>query len=107
MRELRTILEVMFPTLYLDFQYPNQNLKSKLKVLRELEEERGAYGKRAFELSGYDEWPRYYELYRKLCAYTHLSMNVTGRNIQGIGKYPPAEPGALLCEPLEAAERGR
>jgi hypothetical protein len=23
------------------------------------------------------------------------------------GKYPPAEPGALFCEPLKAAERGR
>ena len=23
------------------------------------------------------------------------------------GKYPPAEPGALCCEPLEAAMRGR
>ena len=23
------------------------------------------------------------------------------------GKYPPAKPGALLCEPLKAAERGR
>ncbi len=25
----------------------------------------------------------------------------------GKSKYPPAEPGALLCEPLKAAERGR
>jgi 2,4-dienoyl-CoA reductase-like NADH-dependent reductase (Old Yellow Enzyme family) len=24
---------------------------------------------------------------------------------EGQGKYPPAEPGALLCEPLKAAER--
>ena len=24
-----------------------------------------------------------------------------------IGKYPPAEPGALVCEPLKAADRGR
>jgi hypothetical protein len=23
------------------------------------------------------------------------------------GKYPPAEPGALGCEPLKAADRGR
>ena len=23
------------------------------------------------------------------------------------GKYPPAEPGALVCEPLKAANRGR
>jgi len=24
-----------------------------------------------------------------------------------VSKYPPAEPGALVCEPLEAARRGR
>jgi hypothetical protein len=28
-----------------------------------------------------------------------------GRDMQS--KYPPAEPGALDCEPLEAASRGR
>ncbi len=28
-------------------------------------------------------------------------------NLYGTGKYPPAEPGALVCEPLKAANQGR
>jgi hypothetical protein len=30
-----------------------------------------------------------------------------GQFVESKSKYPPAEPGALGCEPLKAAERGR
>jgi hypothetical protein len=33
--------------------------------------------------------------------------SIAAESILGEGKYIPAEPGALVCEPLEAAIRGR
>jgi hypothetical protein len=86
MRELRTILEVMFPAYYLDTTSPNGDLAGKLQLLLQLEESRVGFGKRAFEMSGVNKWKYYYKLYQQLCAYTHLSLAVTGQNIRRIAE---------------------
>jgi len=46
--------------------------------------------------------PAYPELARKMHILGTVKVEVVVAR-----KYPPAEPGALVCEPLEAARRGR
>jgi hypothetical protein len=84
MRELRTILEVMFPAYFLDSAHPDIPLDGKLRLLQELEESRSGYGKKVFKMSEIDGWEYYYDLYRQLCQYTHLSMTVTGQKIKDV-----------------------
>lgn len=91
MRELRTILEGMFPAYYLDFQHPRMSVESKLTSLRKLEESHVTHGKKAFAMSGVPEWKRYYRLYKQLCSYTHISMAVTGKAMRTIATEGYAE----------------
>ena len=84
MRELGTILEGMFPAFRLDIMTPGTSLETKFNRLQELVESRATYGKRAFRTSGVPEWRRYYDLYRQLCSYTHLSMAVAGTNMRKV-----------------------
>lgn len=84
MRELRTILEGMFPAFYLELSNPDAPLETKLTQLRELEESHDNHGKSAFQMSGFPEWREYYDLYKELCSYTHLSTAVASANMRKV-----------------------
>lgn len=90
MRELRTILEGMFPAFYLDMENPEKSLEFKMKHLRELEDKRMTYGKKTFRASAVGEWQSYYSLYQELCGYTHVSFDILGKKINAIAEqgYP-------------------
>jgi hypothetical protein len=93
MRELRTILEGIFPAFYLELSNPGAPLETKLTQLRKLEESHDNHGKSAFQMSGVPEWRGYYDLYKELCSYTHLSTAVASANmrkvaIQGYSEIP-------------------
>lgn len=51
--------------------------------------------------------PVYFAIYYISNFVLALADSVDDRGDFLISKYPPAEPGALVCEPLEAALRGR
>jgi hypothetical protein len=86
LRELRTVLEGLFPAYYLDITYPDESLDDKLEKLAEMEADRVAHGRRAFAMSGVAKWQDYYSLYRELCAYVHLSRKVAGARIDQIAE---------------------
>jgi hypothetical protein len=84
MRELRSILEGMFPAFYLDVANPDESLEFKMKRLRELEGKGMTYGKKAFRGSTIGGWQDFYRLYQELCAYTHISFKVLGKKMNSI-----------------------
>ncbi|HMN23966.1 MAG TPA: hypothetical protein PKE38_05675 [Ignavibacteriaceae bacterium] len=84
LRELRTILEGLFPAYYLDITYPKANLNKKLKNMLSLENNKLNYGYKIFKMSTIDNWEDYYSLYRDLCSYVHLSRKVAGDSIRKI-----------------------
>lgn len=91
MRELRTVLEGMFPAFYLELSNPGVSLEIKLTRLRELEDAHRNHGKIAFKMSRAPEWHRYYELYKQLCSYTHMSTVVAGANMRKVATEGYAE----------------
>ena len=40
-------------------------------------------------------------------AMREIGIDISGQESKAVSKYPPAEPGALVFEPLKAAVRGR
>lgn len=80
-RELRCILENLFFYYKLDFDSMIETVESKYQKIQRKEKSRTLpYGKSIFEHSGYSKWKKYYNLYRDLCAYIHISSNISGKH---------------------------
>jgi hypothetical protein len=84
MRELRSKLEGMFVAHNLDIEYPGKSLKEKLEAMAELEQQGKGHGKFIFRSSGVENWEEYYEVFRRLCRYVHISSEVVGIKIREV-----------------------
>lgn len=77
LRELRNVLESAFLFYRGDFdsQFRDNTLEKKAEELEKLKKNE-KYGKSIFKKSGYGNWEQAYELYGKLCAYTHTTISL-------------------------------
>ncbi|MBI2831830.1 MAG: hypothetical protein HYX79_06200 [Chloroflexi bacterium] len=86
LRELRSILEGLFLTFYLDSHYQDDTVQAKYRVMEQLEFSNRSHGKVVFERTGYSGWKSSYELYKKLCKYVHTSTEVNGMFVLEVSK---------------------
>ncbi len=82
LRELRHILEGLFASYLVEHQYPDKTVEQKAEIFTSLESEGKLHGKRVFKNSGLDEWEKYYEAYRQLSNYVHLSRNIIEKQVE-------------------------
>ena len=81
LRELRHILEGLFASYLIENQYPDKTAEQKVEIFTNLESEGKLHGKRVFKNSGLDEWEKYYETYRQLSKYVHLSKEIVEKQV--------------------------
>jgi hypothetical protein len=81
-RECRTILESTMLLSGIESNMPQASLSDKLDRWTDLEAGHKSYGKRVFRKSGLKNWEAYYNLYKRLCGYTHASVGLTGHEVR-------------------------
>jgi hypothetical protein len=84
LRELRTILEGMFPAYRVEQEAHGATLDEKLDILEQLEAGYQTHGKKAFKGSHYEHWRPYYRIYQDLSKYVHLTRRHVGHQMKAI-----------------------
>lgn len=81
LRELRHILEGLFASYFIEIKHLDKSAEQKVEIFTKLESEEKLYGKRVFKDSSFDEWEKYYETYRQLSKYVHLSKDIIKKQV--------------------------